>query len=47
MDNQTFYDNLLNQVKDNLNYKETQKLKSLKEGNIPILEEKIQKLNGQ
>lgn len=31
MENQAFYDSLLNQVKGNLNYEETQALKSLKE----------------
>lgn len=46
MENQALYENLYNQVKGNLNYREIQELNSLKEENIPVLEEKIQKLKG-
>lgn len=46
MENQAFYDDLLNQVKDSLKYEEVQELKSINKENIPLLEEKIQKLKG-
>ena len=44
MENQAFYDNLLKEVNDNLNYREIQELKSFKKENVPLLEKKIQKL---
>lgn len=47
MENQAFYDSLIKKVKDNLNYKERQELKSLKQENIPVIEKKILKLKKQ
>ncbi len=47
MENQTFYESLLEKIKGYLNFKETQELKSLKKENVPVLEKKIQKLKKQ
>jgi hypothetical protein len=44
MENQAFYNSLLNGVNNNLNYREIQELKSFKKENAPLLETKIQKL---
>ena len=44
MNNEKLYENLLNEIKGELNFKEIQELKTLKKENKPLLLKKIKKL---
>ena len=44
MNNRELYENLLAEVKEEFNFEENRTLKSIKTENIPLLENKIQKL---